>query len=130
MAHAIVEWTDNLVGDLNIRGLLELIAREMREANGVFPWGGIRVRGIKLVDYVIADDTGQDAFVNVTVKLGAGRSTTFKEQFFSKLFKVIVQYLEPITNKRFLAVSLYVEETDEAASFKANNIHARFGPKA
>jgi len=130
MAHAVVEWTDNLVGDLNIRGLLELIAREMREANGVFPWGGIRVRGTKLVDYVIADDTGQDAFVNVTVKLGAGRSTTFKEQFFSKLFKVIVQYLEPITNKRFLAVSLYVEETDEAASFKANNIHARFGPKA
>jgi hypothetical protein len=40
MAHAVVEWTDNLEKDgFAVRPLLELIAREMREADGVFPWG-------------------------------------------------------------------------------------------
>ena len=84
MAHAIVEWTDNLEADgFEIRPVLELIARAMREADGVFPWGGIRVRGIRLTDYVIADGLGDDAFINVTVKMGPGRSAEFKTAFFT-----------------------------------------------
>ena len=127
MAHAIVEWTDNLLADgFEIRPLLELIAKEMREANGVFPWGGIRIRGIKMTDYVIADDSGEDAFINVTVKMGAGRSAEFKKEFFGKLFEDIKAHAAPIFEKRFLAISLYVEEADEAGSFKHNNIHKRF----
>lgn len=127
MAHAIVEWTDNLMADgFEIRPLLELIAKEMREANRVFPWGGIRIRGIKMTDYVIADDSGEDAFINITVKMGAGRSAEFKKEFFGKLFEAIKAHTAPIFEKRFLALSLYVEEADEAGSFKHNNIHKRF----
>ena len=55
MAHAVVEWTSNLEGEADIHGLLELIAAAMRNSGGVFPWGGIRVRAIRLDDYVIAD---------------------------------------------------------------------------
>lgn len=65
MAHSVVEWTDNLESDgFRIRALLELIACKMREAGGMFPQGGIRVRGIRLTDYVIADDSGKDAFID------------------------------------------------------------------
>jgi len=126
MAHAIVEWTDNLEGDMAIRDLLALIAKAMREADGVFPWGGIRVRGIKLTDYVIADDTGEDAFINIIVKMGAGRSQNFKTAFFTALFDQVKTFLEPVFATRFLALTLYVEEADEAGSFKHNNIHTRF----
>lgn len=127
MAHAIVEWTDNLVADgFEVRPLLELIACSMREADGVFPWGGIRVRGLRLSDYVIADDTGEDAFINITVKMGSGRSPALKQQFFTGLFEAIKAHLQPIYDQRYLAISLYVEEADEAGSFKHNNLHARF----
>ena len=127
MAHAVVEWTDNLEGDgFAIRPLLALIARAMREADGVFPWGGIRVRGIRLTDYVIADDSGADAFVNITVKMAAGRTAEFKQAFFEGLFAQVKAHLAALFDRRFLALSLYVEETDEASSFKHNTIHRRF----
>lgn len=126
MAHAIVEWTDNLEGQADIRGLLALIAAAMRDADGVFPWGGIRVRAIRLTDYVVADDTEDDAFVNITVKMGAGRPAEFKQRFFSALFEAVKAHLAPVYDRRYLAISMYVEEADEAGSFKHNNIHARF----
>ena len=126
MAHAIVEWTDNLEGDADIRGLLELIAAAMRDSGGVFPWGGIRVRGIRLGDYVIADGKADDAFVNITVKMGAGRSAEFKQAFFSGLFDQVKAHFAELFDRRSIALSLYVEEADEAGSFKHNNIHKRF----
>lgn len=126
MAHAVVEWTSNLDGDADIRGLLELIAAAMRNSGGVFPWGGIRVRAIRLDDYVIADGKADDAFVNVTVKMGAGRSPEFKQAFFTDLFEQIKAHFAELYARRYLALSLYVEEADEAGSFKHNNIHKRF----
>ena len=126
MAHAIVEWTSNLEGEADIRGLLELIAAAMRNSGGVFPWGGIRVRAIRLDDYVIADGEADDAFVNVTVKMGAGRSAEFKQTFFTHLFEQIKTHFAELYARRYLALSFYVEEADEAGSFKHNNIHKRF----
>lgn len=126
MAHAIVEWTDNLEGEADIHGLLSLIAAEMRDADGVFPWGGIRIRGIKLTDYVIADGKADDAFVNITVKMGAGRPAEFKARFFAGLFEKVKAHFAELYERRYLALSLYVEEADEAGSFKHNNIHKRF----
>lgn len=126
MAHAIVEWTDNLEGEADIRGLLELIAATMRDADGVLPWGGIRVRGVRLSDYVIADGKEDDAFVNITVKMGPGRTAAFKRAFFGRLFEAVKAYFAEVFEQRYLALSLYVEEADEDGSFKHNNIHRRF----
>ncbi|MBE7218833.1 MAG: 5-carboxymethyl-2-hydroxymuconate isomerase [Caulobacteraceae bacterium] len=126
MAHAVVEWTDNLEADgFAIRPLLQLIARHMREAGGVFPVGGIRVRGVRLTDYVIADDAGGDAFVNVEVKMAAGRPAEFRADFFKSLFSAIQAHLGDLFDRRPLALSLYVTEAQEAASFKHNTIHRR-----
>lgn len=126
MAHAIVEWTSNLEGDADIRGLLELIAASMRDSGGVFPWGGIRVRAIRLDDYVIADGKADDAFVNITIKMGAGRSAEFKTTFFTGLFDQVKAHFADLYARRYLALSMYVEEADEAGSFKHNNLHSRF----
>lgn len=126
MAHAIVEWTANLEGDADIHGLLELIAAAMRNSGGVFPWGGIRVRGLRLDDYVIADGKADDAFVNITVKMGAGRSPEVKRAFFDDLFEQVKAHFAALYDRRYLALSLYIEEADEANSYKHNNIHKRF----
>ncbi|MCI4644992.1 MAG: 5-carboxymethyl-2-hydroxymuconate Delta-isomerase [Hyphomonadaceae bacterium] len=128
MAHAIVEWTDNLADDgFEVRPVLDLIASEMQSrSNGVFPIGGIRVRAIRLTDYVIADGAGdEDAFVNITVKMGAGRTEIFKHAFFSGLFEKLRQHFEPVFARRPFALSMYVEEAAPEASFKANTIHQR-----
>lgn len=126
MAHATVEWTDNLAGTFDLHGLLSLIACEMRErSDGVFPVGGIRVRGLCLTDYVIADGAGpDDAFININVKMGAGRPAAFRKAFFDQMFAAVVDYLGYLFDQRPLALSLYVEE---AEGWKHNTIHKRLG---
>lgn len=127
MPHAIVEWTDNLEKDgFQIRDLLELIAADMRATDGVFPLGGIRVRAIRLTDYVVADGKGDDAFVNITFKIGKGRSEEFKKEFFTNLFEKVKVQLAGIYARRYLALALYVEEISESGGWRQNNIHARF----
>lgn len=124
MAHATVEWTDNLDEAFDLKSFLALIAEEMRDrSNGVFPVGGIRVRGIRLTDYVIADGQGpDDAFIDVRVLMGAGRSAEFKRTFFDQLFARLTESLGDLFDRRPLALSLYV---DEAEGWKHNSIHKR-----
>lgn len=130
MAHAIVEYTDNLGADADIPGLLKTIAAKLANADGVFPLGGIRVRAVRLTEYVIADGEDDYAFVNVTVKMGPGRPEEFKKRFFGELFEVIKAHLADVFAHRYLAISMYIEEADEAGSFKHNNIHQKFKAKA
>ncbi len=124
MAHAIVEWTANLQGEFEIRPLLELIAQDMRDnAGGVFPVGGIRVRGVCVTDYIIADGAEpRDAFINVDVKMGEGRSPSFRRAYFDALSARIVAHLGDLFTRRPLAFSMYVTE---AEGWKHNNIHTR-----
>ena len=124
MAHATVEWTENLLGDLDLASLLRLIATEMRDrSGGVFPVGGIRVRGVRVCDYVIADGAGSDdAFINIQVKMGAGRPAEFRREFFDRLFAAVRAELGDLFERRPLALSMYVEE---AEGWKHNSIHQR-----
>ncbi|MNH48777.1 5-carboxymethyl-2-hydroxymuconate Delta-isomerase [compost metagenome] len=126
MPHCIVEYTDNLAEDGDITGLLKTLADALCDSGGVFPKGGVRVRALRLSEYVVADGAADDAFVNVTIKIGAGRPTAFKTAFFGDLFSLVEAHFADLFARRGLALSLYVEEADEAGSFKKNNIHTRF----
>jgi 5-carboxymethyl-2-hydroxymuconate isomerase len=126
MPHCIVEYTDNLAEDGDIPGLLKTLADALCDSGGVFPKGGVRVRALRLNEYVVADGAADDAFVNVTVKIGAGRPAAFKSAFFGGLFSLVEAHFADLFARRGLALSLYVEEADEAGSFKKNNIHTRF----
>jgi 5-carboxymethyl-2-hydroxymuconate isomerase len=124
MAHAVVEWTSNLEGDFDLHAFLEFIAAEMRDrSGGMFPVGGIRVRGLKVSDFVIADGAGpDDAFINLDVKMGVGRSEEFRQRYFDALFARIRDFLGDLFDRRPLALSLYVAEVD---GWKHNSIHQR-----
>jgi 5-carboxymethyl-2-hydroxymuconate isomerase len=124
VAHATVEYTANIEGTFDLDALLALIARHMREkADGVFPVGGIRIRGFRLDHYVIADGKGgDDAFLNIDIKMGVGRSAEFRRTYFDSLFEVVRTFLEPVFLTRPFALSMYVEE---AEGWKSNTIHHR-----
>jgi 5-carboxymethyl-2-hydroxymuconate isomerase len=124
MAHATIEWTENLEGELDLRGLMQLLADEMRlRSDSTFPVGGIRVRAFRIEDYIIADGTcPEDAFINIDIKMGAGRSAEFRQAFFSTMFERVRDFLGDMFERRPLALSLYVEE---AEGWKHNSIHHR-----
>jgi 5-carboxymethyl-2-hydroxymuconate isomerase len=124
MPHCTVEYTDNLAADGDIPGLLRKLADKLC-GSGIFPKGGVRVRALRLSEYVVADGAGDDAFVHLTVKIGAGRPAEVRAQFFGEFFAIVEQHFEALFARRGLALSLYVEEVDEAGSFKRNNLHQR-----
>lgn len=130
MPHCIVEYTDNLGEEAAIPALLEKIAAKLRDSDGTFPVGGIRVRAIRLTEYVVADGKGNDAFVNITNKIGPGRDPAFKKKFFGELFETVREHFQDIFATRCFALSMYIEEADENGSYKLNNIHARLKSKA
>ncbi|RKP57676.1 5-carboxymethyl-2-hydroxymuconate Delta-isomerase [Pararobbsia silviterrae] len=125
MPHCIVEYTNNLGPEARIRDLLDTLAAKFRDSDGVFPTGGIRVRAIRLDDYVIADGQGDDAFVHITTKIGPGRDPAFKQRFFDALFELVKAHFHVLAEQRPLALSLYVEEGGAQGSYKFNTIHAR-----
>lgn len=128
MAHVTIEWTANLEGELDVPGLMSLVAAHMREkAEGVFPVGGIRVRAYRTDHYVIADGEGaDDAFINLDVKMGAGRPVEFRQRYFDALFGEVRSFLGDLPARRPLALSLYVEE---AEGWKFNTVHRRLERK-
>ena len=125
MPHCIVEYTDNLASDGDIPKLLQELAGKFRSRGDVFPVGGLRIRAIRLTEFVLADGLGDDAFVNVTVKIGPGRPLEFRKQFFAEMFEIVQEHFAELFARRPLALSLYVEEADKDGSFKANSIHRR-----
>ena len=125
MPHCIVEYTDNLGAETGIPALLAKLAAKFSDSNGVFPTGGVRIRAIRLTEYFIADGEGNHAFVHITNKIGPGRDPAFKKQFFGEMFEVVRQHFQPVFDTRSFALSMYVEEANEAGSFKLSNIHAR-----
>lgn len=128
MPHVIVEYTQNLDSDADVSGLLRMIATRCAEdSDGRLPLAGIRVRAIRLTEYVIADGNPDYAFVNVTVKLGSGRDPEFKTEFFGALFGRIQAHLASAAAVRPLALSMYLEEIDEDGAYRDNGVRRALG---
>jgi 5-carboxymethyl-2-hydroxymuconate isomerase len=125
MPHAIVEYSQNVAADGDIPSLLEKLAAALRNSDGVFPIGGIRVRAQRYDEYVVADGQPDNAFVVVTFKIAAGREPAFKHSFFAATFELIKAHFARLYETRPLSLAMYVEELNEQQSYKHNNLHAR-----
>ncbi|BDG37371.1 5-carboxymethyl-2-hydroxymuconate Delta-isomerase [Parageobacillus sp. VR-IP] len=126
MPHFILEYTDNLSEEANIRELLRKIHEVLISRSDLFPIGGIRSRAIPLKEYYVADGTEDDAFVHGTLKIGAGRSEEDKRAVCEEIFRVMKEHFAPLFEKRYLALSLELYEFSEAGTYKHNNIHQRY----
>jgi 5-carboxymethyl-2-hydroxymuconate isomerase len=124
--HLIVEFTANLEREGDLPGLLRRANEVLIAQDGVFPIGGIRSRAVKLDCYRMADGAEDYAFVHATLKIGAGRDEATKARVGDALFAVIKQHFAALYEKRYLALSLEIDEFSEAGTWKHNNVHARF----
>lgn len=127
MPHLIYEYTDNLGAEADIPGLLRKSNQVLIDQGGVFPIGGIRARAICLSEYCVADGSADDAFVHLTLKIGAGRSDAQKQKAGDALFEMIKAHFAGIFARRGLALSMEISEFSEAGTWKQNNIHVRYG---
>ena len=126
MPHLIVEYTDNLSAAGDIPGLLRKANGVLIAQGGSFKPGAVRSRATALREYCIADGQADDAFVHVTLKIGAGRTLQEKKSACDALFALIKEHFAALFARRYLALSLELYEFDEGGTYKHNNIHGRF----
>ncbi len=127
MPHLIVEYSANIEEDLQLPELLTRL-RDCAVATGVFPLGGIRLRGARRDHYLIADGDPTNAFVHLTARIGQGRSLEVRESVVQALFEVLCSHLDELYAERGLGISIEIQEIDAATSLKKNNLHERQRP--
>ena len=105
---------------------LDSFARAMRDAmaeTGVFPLGGIRVRGFE-ADVMAVADGGNHHFLDMVLRMGAGRDAAVRGRVADTLYAAARAALEPQVRTAFM-LSLEVVEIDKALSRKSwNTVHA------
>lgn len=124
MPHFTLEYSANLNGRTDIQGLCDAILDAAVET-GVFELGAIRVRALCCEAYAVADRHPENAFVDLSLRLAAGRSADVKKQLGDAIFAAAGRFLDPLFKTPHFALSFEIREIDPELSWKRNAIHPR-----
>ncbi|WP_434052814.1 MAG: 5-carboxymethyl-2-hydroxymuconate isomerase [Roseibium sp.] len=126
MPHISVEYSANLEQRTDIQALCEVLRSE---AAGIeaFPTPGIRVRALKAEHFSIADGNPKHAFIDISVRLRAGRPQDVKENAVKRLFEAAKNFLKPVLETSSLALSLEMRDIDPDLSPKTGTIREHLG---
>jgi 5-carboxymethyl-2-hydroxymuconate isomerase len=124
MPHIILEYSANLADRFDIGGLCDA-ALDAAAAIPIFDVAAARVRAIRCDHYAIGDRHPDNAFVDVTLKIGAGRSAEQKQAAGQAMFDALRAHCAPLYANGHFALSAEIREIDARLSWKDNGIKAR-----
>ena len=120
MPHIWIEVSDNAPVD---RPALLRAVHEAALATGLFPVGGARTRLLPVATYLIADGHPDNAFVHVSLRVGAGRPPEARRAAAEAVFVAARTLLEPAFAAGPIGLTVDMEEIDPLCSFKHNTMH-------
>lgn len=121
MPHFHVEYSGNLEDHIDMGGLCECI-RETAAGIETFPMAGIRVRATRVDHYAIADGNPAHGFVDISIRLRAGRADDVKQDATQRIFDAAKAYLAPAFAQHSIALSLEMRDIDPRLSPKTSTI--------
>ena len=124
MPHLTVEYSANLEGRADLEALCGRLLETVLET-GLFEVGAVRVRALKADHYAIADRLPENSFIDLTFRIGKGRSVEEKKRTGEALFAAASAALAPLFETPHFALSLEIREIDADLSWKKNAIHPR-----
>ncbi|MCZ6658096.1 MAG: 5-carboxymethyl-2-hydroxymuconate Delta-isomerase [Gammaproteobacteria bacterium] len=124
MPHLIIEYSDNIESAMDLDGLM-LKLRDCAVASGVFPLGGIRIRGERRDRYLVADGDPDNAYIHLMARIGHGRDLETRRAVAKDLFTTLCDHVEAMFEHRGLGLSFELVEIEPETSFKKNNLHER-----
>lgn len=128
MPHLTIEYSRNLDGESDLNALCLALQRSML-ASGLFELGAIRVRARPCPHYAVADLLPQNAFADMILRIGQGRSDADKTAIGAALMAVAEAHFAPQLSSPHFALTLEVQEISAAFSWKTNAIHPRLRTK-
>ncbi|EAV42257.1 5-carboxymethyl-2-hydroxymuconate delta isomerase [Stappia aggregata IAM 12614] len=126
MPHISLEYSANLEQRADIQALCEHLRAHAATIDAL-PMPGLRVRAIRCDHYAIADGDPKHAFIDISVRLRAGRSDDVKRDAAERLFAAAKTFLEPVLDTSSLALSLELRDIDPDLSPKTGTIRDHLG---
>lgn len=124
MAHLSFEYSANLKPELDLQAFCDVMRDAMLES-GVFPLGGIRVRGTCVDVCAVASGEAELGFIDMTLRMGQGRDADIRTAVTETIYAAAEAWLKPRVGGRPFALSLEVMEIDASFSEKRfNTLHA------
>jgi len=124
MPHIVVEYSSNLEADVPPRRLIDALHQAALQT-GVFPLGGLRTRAERRDIYAVADGNPDNAFVAVVARIGKGRDPETRRRVATELMAALEAETAQAFRTRGLGLTVEVQEIDDTASLKTNNLHER-----
>jgi 5-carboxymethyl-2-hydroxymuconate isomerase len=121
MPHLTIEYTANLEPQLQLPQLIQALHTTAATIEA-FPVAGLRTRAERRDHYLIADSHADNAFVHLTLRIAHGRSVEVRKAAGDLLFATLCRELQPLLDKRPLAISFEISEIDPVLNYKGGNI--------
>ncbi|TPN29657.1 5-carboxymethyl-2-hydroxymuconate Delta-isomerase [Mesorhizobium sp. B2-3-3] len=128
MPHFSIEYSANLDAKVDMDELCALVLRTVLDT-GLFETGAVRVRAFRATAYAIADGLPENAFLDMSFRIGTGRSGEDKKRTGEAVFAAVSGYLGKLFETPHFALSLEIREIDPVLSWKKNAIHPRLRGK-
>lgn len=124
MPHLTIDYSANVEQHVDIDGFCKAMHAAMVAA-GLFELGGIRVRALCAQHYVVADGDPRNAYVHMSLRIGAGRTLEQRKHAGAAIFEAARDFLDGLFETPHFALSLAMDELDPDLNWKKNSMHAR-----
>lgn len=124
MPHFSYEYSANLETLISLQDLADVTLQSAVET-GIFPLGGVRVRMFPSQVNAIADQHPDNAFLHLTVSVGAGRSEEIRKEAGDHIWAALTEFLGPLFDQPHFSLSMEMREIHPVTTWKKNSIHAR-----
>jgi 5-carboxymethyl-2-hydroxymuconate isomerase len=121
MPHFQIDYSPNLEARLDMGALCQTV-RDAAAETGVFPLAGIRVRATACTHVVMADGNSEHAFLDLSVRLRAGRDLATRKAATQTIFTALEGFCADVIASSSFMLSMEMRDIDPELSPKASSI--------
>lgn len=129
MPHLMIDYSANLEDRIDMAGFCNAL-RLAAIDTGLFPLPGVRVRACRADHVSIADGDPGHGYVDISVRLRAGRDPEAKSRATQAIFEAARRIVEPVMAAHPIALSLEMRDIDPVLSPKCGSIRAHLDGNA
>jgi len=121
MPHFHIDYSPNLEDRMDILAFCTLL-RDAAMQTGVFPLAGLRIRATPATYVVMADGNPDHAYLDLSVRLRAGRTPEVKAAATQHIFDAAAAFCAPLLETSSFMLSMEMRDIDPAFSPKVSSI--------
>ncbi len=129
MPHLTIDYSANIEECADIAALCDVLRLAAIET-GILPMAGVRVRAIRADHVSIADGDARHGYIDIALRLRAGRSGQAKRDATAHIFAAAQAFLAPAMAQHSIALSFEMRDIDPDLSPKTGSIRDHLGTSA